>query len=173
MIYALAERNPRIAERTYVADNATLIGSVILAEDASVWFGAVIRADNDQVAIGQGSNIQDGSVIHTDPDFPVEIGERVTVGHRVVLHGCRIGDGTLVGINSVVLNGASIGENCIIGANSMVTSNKKIPPGSLVIGSPAKVVRELNEAELNMLASAADSYIEKIPLYRDALQTLT
>lgn len=166
MRYALQGVAPRIHEDAFVADEATLIGDAVVMAGASVWFGAVLRADNDAIRVGPGSNVQDGVVIHTDPGYPVEIGESVTVGHRAVLHGCAIGDYSLVGINSVVLNGARVGRYCLIGAHAMVTENKEIPDRSLVIGSPGRVARELSDEECRTLEEAARVYRRKIPRYR-------
>ena len=131
----------------YIAPNAVVIGDVQLSKDASVWFNVTLRGDNEPIVVGEGSNIQDGSVIHTDPGYKCLIGKNVTVGHMVMLHGCEIGDGSLIGIGSVVLNGAKIGKNCIIGAKALITENKEIPDNSLVVGSPGKIIREVTEEE--------------------------
>ena len=169
-IYQLGDRSVVCLGRHYIAPGARVIGSVELGEDTSVWFNAVIRGDNDQVTIGAGSNIQDGCVLHVDPGFPLVLGRNVTVGHKVMLHGCTVGDGSLVGMNAVVLNGARIGRQCLIGANTLVTEGTEIPDGSLVLGSPGKVVRELDENALAQLASAARHYQDKIALYSDTLR---
>ena len=147
--------------RHYIAPDATLLGSVILEEDASVWFNVVIRADNDRIHIGTGSNVQDGSVLHVDPGYPLTLGTRVSVGHKVMLHGCTVGDGSLIGINSVVLNGARIGRGCLIGANSLIAEGKEIPDGVLVLGSPGRVVRALSADERANLLRIADGYVER------------
>ena len=131
----------------WIAPSATVIGEVILSKDASIWFNAVLRADNEPIYIGEGSNVQDGAIIHTDPGMPCRVGKMVTVGHMAMLHGCTVGDGSLIGIGSVVLNGAKIGKNCIIGAKALITENKEIPDNSLVVGSPGKVIREVTEEE--------------------------
>ena len=131
----------------WIAPDANIIGSVHLSRDASVWFNCTLRGDNEPIVIGEGSNVQDGSIIHTDPGFKCNVGKFVTIGHMVMLHGCEIGDGSLLGIGSVVLNGAKIGKNCIIGAKALITENKVIPDNSLVVGSPGKVVREVTEEE--------------------------
>lgn len=165
MIYQIGELKPVLDGDVFVADSADLIGDVILRRNASVWFNSVIRADNDTIEVGEGSNIQDGSVIHTDPGLPVHIGEGVSVGHRAVIHGCTIGDGSLIGINAVVLNRARIGRCCLIGANALVTEGREIPDFSLALGSPAKVVRQLSEAEIAGLREIADGYVEKIRRY--------
>ncbi len=150
----------------FIAENATLIGDLILAADVSVWFQAVIRADNAPISIGKGTNIQDGCICHTDPGVPITIGQYVTVGHRAVLHGCSIGDFTLIGINAVVLNHAKIGKNCLIGANTLVTEGMEIPDNSLVIGSPGKVVRTLSTNEITRLTSGATEYIKEAKIYK-------
>lgn len=165
-IYQFGDQIPHIANDTYTAPSADLIGSVIMESESSVWFGVVIRADNDIIRIGQGSNVQDNSVLHTDPGYPVTIGEHVTVGHSVMLHGCSIGNNSLIGIGSTVMNGAVIGKNCIVGAGALITEGKKYPDRSLIIGTPAKVIRQLNDEEIEGLEKAAQSYISKIPKYQ-------
>src|SRR5438445_7625875 len=137
-IYELDGLAPQLGEGAWVADSAQVIGDVQLAEGASVWFGAILRGDNERLTIGKGSNVQDGTVLHADPGFPLTFGENVTVGHQVMLHGCTIGDGTLIGIQAVVLNGAKIGRNCIVGAGALVTEGKEFPDGSMILGAPAK-----------------------------------
>lgn len=143
----------------FVAENASAIGNVVLGEDVGIWFGAVIRGDNERITIGARSNIQDLCVLHTDPDFPLSIGTGCTIGHRAILHGCTIGDGSLVGMGATILNGATIGKNCLIGAGALVTEGKHIPDGSLVIGSPGRVVRSLGEEEVARLIRSADQYV--------------
>ncbi|MDO6459520.1 gamma carbonic anhydrase family protein [Granulosicoccaceae sp. 1_MG-2023] len=172
MIYALGERRPEIHSDTFVAPSAELIGSVILHEKASVWFNVTIRADNDVIEIGEGSNIQDGSVLHVDDDVPLHIGRHVTVGHKVMLHGCTIGDGTLIGMNAVVLNHANIGKGCLIGANALVTENMQVPDGSMVLGSPGKIVRQLDADTQRKLLAGADHYAQKVAIYREGLKPL-
>ena len=142
----------------WVADNATVLGNVIIGEDASVWFNTVIRGDSDRLEIGAGSNVQDGCVLHADPGYPLVIEEGCTIGHMVMLHGCRIGRGSLIGIGSVILNGAEIGEECLIGARSLIPEGKKIPPRSVVMGAPGKIVREVTESDLRMLQGATRHY---------------
>ena len=159
MIYSLEDRQPEIDESCFVAESADLIGSVVMHENASVWFNCVLRADNEPIVVGKNSNVQDGSVLHVDPGFPLNIGEGVTVGHKVMLHGCTIGDNSLIGINAIVLNGAKIGKNCIIGANALVTEGMEVPDGSMVLGSPGKVVKELDERAFAMLKMGADHYV--------------
>ncbi|MDH3715541.1 MAG: gamma carbonic anhydrase family protein [Gammaproteobacteria bacterium] len=167
MIYTLEDRQVELlGERHYVAPNATLIGSVTLHNDASVWFNAVLRGDNEPIVIGEGSNVQDGCVLHTDPGFPLTIDRNVTVGHKAMLHGCTIGEYSLVGINAVVLNGACIGKNCLIGANALVPEGKEIADNSLVVGSPGRVLRQLEPAQIATLRRAAAEYKKKITRYQ-------
>ena len=173
-LYSIGER--RVALRGthhYVAPDASIIGSVTLENDVSVWFNVVIRADNDQVTIGEASNVQDGSVLHVDPGYPMTLGKRVTIGHKVMLHGCTIGDGTLVGINSVIMNGAKIGPASLIGANTLVAEGKEIPGGVLVLGSPGKIVRELKQEEKDYLLKIAAGYVERSRFYKANLKEIT
>ena len=171
MIYSLGDRKVEFKGDDYfVADNATVIGSVVLENNASVWFNAVIRGDNDLITIGENSNIQDGSVLHTDGGIQLTIGKNVTVGHMVMLHGCEIGDGTLVGINSVILNGAKIGKNCLIGANTLIAEGKEIPDGSMVLGSPGKIVRQLTEEQKKGLEMSAQHYVDNFKRYKRDLK---
>ena len=151
----------------FVAPNATVIGDVELAKDASVWFNATIRGDNEPIIIGEGSNVQDGSVIHTDPGYKCLIGKNVTVGHMVMLHGCEIGDGSLIGIGSVILNGAKIGKNCIIGAKALVTEGMIVPDSSMVLGSPGKIKKTLSEDEQKMVSFGADHYVKNYKRYKE------
>lgn len=153
----------------WIADSAQVIGDVHLADDVSVWFGAVIRGDNSPIYLGARSNVQENSVIHTDPGITVEIGEDVTIGHLAMLHGCRIGNNSLIGIGAIVLNHAVIGENCIIGANALVTENTQIPDNSLVLGSPAKVVKTLAPPQIAMLRLSAAHYVEKARAFKTGL----
>ncbi|MFL2710011.1 MAG: gamma carbonic anhydrase family protein [SAR86 cluster bacterium] len=155
----------------WIAPSANVIGEVILAKDASVWFNAVLRADNEPIYVGQGSNIQDGAIIHTDPGFSCVIGEKVTVGHMAMLHGCNIGDGSLIGIGSVILNGAKIGKNCIIGSKALVTEGMEIPDGSMVLGIPGKVKKILNDEEQSVLSIGADHYVENYKKYKKLLKS--
>ena len=165
-IYELDGKSPRIGEGAWVADNATVIGDVVLGPNASVWFGAVVRGDTETIRIGANTNIQDLSVLHADHGKPLTIGDNVTVGHQAMLHGCTIGDNTLIGIQAVVLNGARIGRNCIVGAGSVVTEGKEFPDNSLIIGSPAKVVRTLDDTAARMLAASAEHYVGNAQRYR-------
>ena len=170
MKFSLGEKTVVTDGEHFIAPSASVIGAVQLGRNTSVWFNAVIRADNDDIVIGDGSNIQDCAVLHVDPGFPLTIGNNVTVGHKVMLHGCSIGDGSLIGMNAVVLNGAIIGKECLIGANALVTEGMKVPDRSLVLGSPARVVKPVSQKMLDMLVSAARHYQEKIPLYNRDLQ---
>ena len=147
MFYDLKDKKPKNSGENWVAPNATIIGDVTLEKNSSIWFNAVLRGDIENIHIGEGSNVQDGSVLHTDPGYPLKIGKDVTVGHMVMLHGCTVGDNSLIGIGAVILNNAKIGKNCIIGAKALITENKEIPDNSLVIGSPGKVVRNITEDE--------------------------
>ena len=173
MIYSLGERKPEFRGDDYwIADNATIIGSVILQNNVSIWFNAVLRGDNEPVSIGENSNVQDGVVLHTDIDgTPVIIGEGVTVGHQAMLHGCEIGNNSLVGINAVILDAAKIGRNCLIGANTLITAGKEIPDGSLVMGSPGKVVRQLSKEEIDELEQSAIHYVENFKRYKAGLRS--
>jgi carbonic anhydrase/acetyltransferase-like protein (isoleucine patch superfamily) len=160
MLYALDSKQPRLAENVYIAPGAHIIGDVKLGQNASVWFNAVIRADNHEIVVGARTNIQDGAILHTDEAVPLTLGTGVTVGHKAMLHGCVIDDYSLIGINAVILNGASIGKHCLIGANALITENMQIPDRSLVIGSPAKVVRQLNDQQCLMLEASAEHYVQ-------------
>ncbi len=172
-IYQLEAQSPVIAESAWVADSAQVIGQVTLAENASVWFGAVIRGDTERIEIGRNSNVQDGSVIHADRGFPTVIGSEVTIGHQVMLHGCTVGDGSLIGIQAVVLNGAKIGRHCIVGAGALVTEGKEFPDGSMIIGSPAKIVRQLTAEQIEGLQHGAAHYVENAQRYKTGLKKLS
>lgn len=158
-IYSLDGVRPDIADNAYVAPSAQIIGNVKMADHSSVWFGAVIRGDNDLIEIGARTNIQDNSVLHTDPGIPLIIGDGVIVGHRVMLHGCKIGENTLIGIGATILNGAVIGKNCIIGAHSLITEGKVIPDGSMVVGSPGRIIKSLTEQHFQMLQINSEVYV--------------
>lgn len=158
-IYSLDGVRPDIADNAYVAPSAQIIGNVKMADHSSVWFGAVIRGDNDLIEIGARTNIQDNSVLHTDPGIPLTIGDGVIVGHRVMLHGCKIGENTLIGIGATILNGAEIGKNCIIGAHSLITEGKVIPDGSMVVGSPGRIIKSLTEQHFQMLRINSEVYV--------------
>ncbi|MEG1454102.1 MAG: gamma carbonic anhydrase family protein [Comamonas sp.] len=171
-IYELEGRAPQMAASAWVADSAQVIGDVVLGEDVSIWFGSVLRGDTANLQIGAGSNIQDGSVLHADPGKPLVVGERVTVGHQVMLHGCTIGDESLIGIGAVILNGAKIGKNCLVGAGALVTEGKEFPDGSMIIGSPAKAVRELSPEQIDGLRKSAQHYIDNARRYKSGLRKL-
>jgi carbonic anhydrase/acetyltransferase-like protein (isoleucine patch superfamily) len=172
MIYALAERSPSIGRDCWVAPNAVLIGDVRLHEEASVWFGVTIRADQDTITVGARSNVQDGAVLHTDAGIALTIGADVTIGHLAMLHGCSIGDGSLVGINAVVLNGAKIGRGCLIAANALVKEGMEVPDGSVVMGSPGKIVRVLDEEARTVLGLNAAHYVHNARRFREQLRAL-
>ena len=161
MIYSLQDRVPVLeGDGQFVADNATVVGTVRLKANVSIWFNAVLRGDCEWIEVGANSNVQDGAVLHADAGVPLAIGDFVTAGHQVMLHGCTIGDNSLIGIGSIVLNHAKIGKNCIVGANSLVTEGKEFPDGALIVGSPAKVVRELSEEEIQYNTWSAEHYVE-------------
>lgn len=172
-VYALDGVAPRIAQGAWVADSAQVMGNVELAQDASIWFGTVVRGDTASIHVGRGSNIQDGSVLHADVGKPLWVGEEVTVGHKVMLHGCTIGDGSLVGIGAVVLNGAKIGKGCIVAAGSLVTEGKEFPDGSMIMGSPAKVVRALTPEQQQGLLLSAQHYVENARRFEAGLVRCT
>ena len=173
-LFSIGDRRVElIGERHFIAYDATLVGSIVLHNDASIWFKVVIRAEHDRITIGEESNVQDGSVLHVDPGFPMTLGRRVTIGHKVMLHGCTIEDGSLVGINSVILNGARIGPGTLVGANTLIPEGKKIPGGVLVLGSPGKVVRDLRPEERQRLLEAADGYVKRGRFYNSNLKPIT
>ena len=171
-IYELDGTRPQVSASAWVADSAQVIGRVALADDASIWFGVVIRGDTETITVGKASNIQDMSVLHADVGMPLTVGEGVTVGHKVMLHGCTIGDNSLIGIGAVVLNGAKIGKNCLVGAGSLVTEGKEFPDGSLIVGSPARVVRQLSPEQIEGLRQSAQHYVHNAHLYHAGLKKL-
>jgi carbonic anhydrase/acetyltransferase-like protein (isoleucine patch superfamily) len=171
-IYELDYIAPRLAASAWVADSAQVMGNVELGEDTSIWFGAILRGDTETITIGRGSNIQDASVLHADIGKPLTVGENVTVGHKVMLHGCTIGDGSLIGIGAVILNGAKIGKSCIVGAGALVTEGKEFPDGSMIIGSPAKVVRVLSADQQDALRMSAVHYIENARRFKSGLKKI-
>ncbi|MBT2299429.1 gamma carbonic anhydrase family protein [Variovorax paradoxus] len=171
-LYEIDGVAPQLAPGAYVADNAQVIGSVVMGENASIWFGVVARGDSDTLTIGRNSNIQDLSMLHADAGVPLTIGENVTVGHHVVLHGCTVGDNSLIGIGAVVLNNARIGRNSIVGAGSVVTEGKEFPDNSLIIGAPAKVVRTLDEAAAARLRQNADHYVKNAQRFAKGLKKI-
>ena len=173
-LFSIGERRAELrGEHHFVAYDATIVGSVILESNVNVWFKVVIRADNDQVTIGEGCNVQDGSVLHVDPGYPMNLARRVTIGHKVMLHGCDIGEGSLIGINSVVMNGARIGRNTLVGANTLIAEGKEIPEGVLVLGSPGKVVRDLKQEEKDYLYKIAQGYIDRALWYSKEFREIT
>jgi carbonic anhydrase/acetyltransferase-like protein (isoleucine patch superfamily) len=171
-IYQLGEHAPEIDASAYVADSATLIGKVTLERDASVWSGVTIRGDNERITIGTGSNVQEGTVMHTDMGFPLTIGSNVTIGHQAMLHGCTVGDGSLIGIQAVILNGAKIGKGCLVGAGALVTEGKEFPDYSLIVGAPAKVVRTLDAEAIARLEHSAASYVARGRLFKTELKKI-
>ena len=170
--FKLGESSPVVAKSAWVAQSADVLGSVELHDDVSVWFSCVIRGDNETVVIGRGTNIQDASVLHSDKGFPLHIGQYVTVGHRVILHGCTIGSGSLIGMGAIVLNGAKIGPNCLVGAGALVTEGKEFPEGSMILGSPAKVVKTLTAEQIEGLRQSALNYIDNAKRFSTLLQPL-
>ena len=171
-IYQLDDLTPTIHQTAWVADNAQVLGDVTLAEGTSVWFGVVIRGDTSTITVGKGSNIQDNSVLHADIGMPLVIGEGVTVGHQVMLHGCSIGNNSLIGIGAIVLNGAKIGNNCLVGAGALVTEGKEFPDGSMIIGSPAKAIRMLSPEQIEGLKMSARHYLTNANRYKAGLKKL-
>lgn len=171
-IYELDGVAPQVAASAWVADSGQVMGDVVLGEDASVWFGTVVRGDTARITIGAGTNVQDASVLHADYGKPLVIGERVTVGHQVMLHGCTVGDESLIGIGAIVLNGAKIGRNCLVGAGSLVTEGKEFPDGSMILGSPAKVVRQLTPEQIEGLRQSARHYMENARRFKAGLRKL-
>jgi carbonic anhydrase/acetyltransferase-like protein (isoleucine patch superfamily) len=169
MLYQLGKRKHVIEGAHFIADSASIIGSVILKENASIWFNCVIRGDNDVITIGENSNVQDGAVLHTDPGFKLTLGKGVTIGHNAMVHGCEVGDFSLIGINAVVLNGAKIGKFCLIGANTFIPEKMEIPDGSLVVGSPAVIKRQLSEQQQKMLELGAHHYVQNGQRYAKEL----
>jgi carbonic anhydrase/acetyltransferase-like protein (isoleucine patch superfamily) len=172
-MHTLGDRQPVLEGNDhYLADNATIIGRVRLKDASSVWFNCVLRGDNDWIEIGERSNIQDGSVLHTDPGLKLTVGNNVTVGHKVMLHGCTIGDNTLIGIGSTILNGARVGNDCIVGAHALITENKEFPDGSLILGAPARVARQLTPEEINAIGQSANVYVANAKRFAAELRNL-
>jgi carbonic anhydrase/acetyltransferase-like protein (isoleucine patch superfamily) len=171
-VYALDDLSPQLAEGAWVAEGAQVMGNVHMAADSSVWFGAVVRGDTETISIGEGSNIQDGSVLHADRGKPLTVGRDVTVGHQVMLHGCTIGDESLIGIGAVILNGAVIGKNCLVGARALVTEGKSFPDGSMILGSPAKAVRQLSPEEIEGLRRSARHYVDNARRFAKGLKRI-
>ena len=169
MLYEFEGKKPSHKGECFIAPDATLVGDITLGVGSSVWFKAVIRADNDRVVVGENTNVQDGAVLHCDPGFPLIIGDNVTIGHQATVHGCTVGNGSLIGINATVLNGAVIGEHCLIGANALVTEGMVIPDGSLVVGAPAKILKPLNETQTESQDRSTIEYMEKAIKYRSSI----
>jgi carbonic anhydrase/acetyltransferase-like protein (isoleucine patch superfamily) len=170
MKYTLGDSKVVCKGEYWIADNAVVIGNVVLENNANIWFNCVVRADNDVVTIGENSQLQDGCVVHVDPGHPLTLGKNVSVGHMAMLHGCTVGDGSLIGIKSVILNDAVIGKNCLIGANTLITEGKTIPDGSMVMGSPGKVVRQLTEAEIQRINRISANYAARAKRYKTELK---
>lgn len=171
-IYQLGDSIPDIHASCYVTESACVVGNVCLQEDVNVWFGASIRADNDEIVIGRGSNVQENAVLHADPGFPLRIGRDASIGHMAMVHGCTIGDGSLIGIQAVILNGARIGRNCLVGAGALVTEGKEFPDHSLIIGTPAKAVRILSGEEIERLQAIAANYVRRSQFFRANLKRI-
>lgn len=171
-VYSLNGVSPKLADDVYISPNAQVMGNVEMDEGSSAWFGAVLRGDNDLIKIGARSNVQDNSVLHTDPGMPLTIGEGVIIGHQVMLHGCTIGNNTLIGIGATVLNGAKIGNNCLIGAHALITEGKEIPDNSMVVGAPGKIIRTLNEQQIAMLKLNAEVYVANSKRFKEGLVEL-
>jgi len=168
--YSLGKEKLTTRGDFFIAESASVIGKILLKENASIWFGAVLRGDNELITVGKNSNVQDLSILHTDPGFPLEVGDYCTIGHKAVLHGCKIGNNSLIGIDAIVLNGASVGNNCLIGAGALITEGKQIPDGSLVMGSPGRVVRELSESQIEGLTESAKRYVENFKRFKSELK---
>jgi carbonic anhydrase/acetyltransferase-like protein (isoleucine patch superfamily) len=168
-IYTVGGRTPQISASSWIAPNASIIGSVALGANSSVWWNSVLRGDNENIIIGANTNIQDGSVLHADPGIPLTLGDNVTVGHMVMLHGCTVGEGSLIGIKSVIMNHVVIGKECLIGANTLIPEGKVIPDRSLVVGSPGRILRTLSDEEVERLRGTAAHYVENAQMYRDTL----
>jgi carbonic anhydrase/acetyltransferase-like protein (isoleucine patch superfamily) len=171
-VYRLGKDAPELAASAYVAPNASVIGKVVLGERATVWFGATLRGDNETITVGAGSNVQDSAVMHTDPGFPLTVGADVSIGHQAMVHGCTIGEGTLIGIQAIVMNGAVIGKGCLVGAGALITEHKVFADGSLIIGAPARVVRQLSAEERKNLLKVAANYAERGAFYRNNLHAV-
>jgi carbonic anhydrase/acetyltransferase-like protein (isoleucine patch superfamily) len=171
-LYRLGDVSPTIAPSAYVAPSASIIGNAVLGENSSVWFGAILRGDNETIRIGINSNVQDGAVLHTDPGFPLNLEANVSVGHQAMLHGCTVGEGSLIGIQAIVLNAAVIGKGCLVGAGAVITERKVFADGTLILGAPAKVVRDLTAAERENLLKIAANYVSRGAYYRNHLQLI-
>ena len=168
-IYKIGEHTPNVDASAYVSDSASVIGNVHLAANTSIWFGAALRGDNELISVGEGSNVQECAVLHTDMGYPLTVGKNVTIGHQAMLHGCTVGDGSLIGIQAVVLDGAKIGKHCLVAAGALVTSGKEFPDNSLIMGSPAKAVRELTDVQMSDIQKGVQTYIERAAYFRQQL----
>ena len=171
-IYQLGDLSPEIDSSAYITDSAIIIGKVKIDAKASVWFGTVIRGDNELIHIGENSNLQESCTLHTDPGFPLTVGKNVTVGHQAMLHGCSVGEGSLIGIQAVILNGAKIGKNCLVGAGALVTEGKEFPDNSLIVGSPAKVIRILDDAAIQKMHANTNNYVQRGQAYKTELRRI-
>lgn len=171
-IYQLGEHAPDIAASAYITDTATVVGRVTIKDNSSVWFQVAVRGDNEDITIGRNCNLQEGAVLHADPGFPIRMADNVSVGHQAMIHGCTIGEGSLIGIQAIILNGARIGKNCLVGAGALVTEGKTFPDNSLIIGSPARVLRTLDDSEIANLQRIADSYAERSRLFKMQLKKI-
>jgi len=171
-IFKIGTHTPDVDTSAYVTDSASVIGNVHLAANTSVWFGAALRGDNELISIGEGSNVQECAVLHTDMGYPLIVGKNVTIGHQAMLHGCTVGDGSLIGIQAVVLDGAVIGKNCLVAAGALVTSGKEFPENSLIMGSPAKAVRELTQEQINDIQRGVQTYIERAAYFKQELKRI-
>jgi carbonic anhydrase/acetyltransferase-like protein (isoleucine patch superfamily) len=171
-IYQLGEHAPDIAASAYITDTATVVGRVTIMDNASVWFQVAIRGDNEDITIGRNCNVQEGAVLHADPGFPLTLADNVSVGHQAMIHGCSIGEGSLVGIQAIILNGAKIGKNCLVGAGALVTEGKEFPDNSLILGAPARAIRTLNEADVANLQRIANSYVERARDFKNTLKRI-
>lgn len=171
-IYQLGEHIPDIAPSAYITDSATVVGRVTIKANSSVWFQVTVRGDNEDITIGENCNLQEGTVLHADPGFPLTLGDNVSVGHQAMIHGCTVGEGSLIGIQAVILNGAKIGKNCLVGAGALVTEGKEYPDNSLILGTPAKVVRTLSEGDIANLRRIADSYVTRSREFKNTLKKI-
>jgi len=171
-IFKIGTHTPDVDSSAYVTDSASVIGQVHLAANTSIWFGAALRGDNELISIGEGSNVQECAVLHTDIGYPLVVGKNVTIGHQAMLHGCTVGDGSLIGIQAVVLDGAVIGKNCLVAAGALVTSGKEFPDNSLIMGSPAKAVRELTQEQINDIQRGVTTYIERAAYFKQQLKRI-
>ncbi len=171
-IFKIGTHTPHVDASAYVTDSASVIGQVHLAANTSIWFGAALRGDNELISIGEGSNVQECAVLHTDMGYPLVVGKNVTIGHQAMLHGCTVGDGSLIGIQAVVLDGAVIGKNCLVAAGALVTSGKEFPDNSLIMGSPAKAVRELTQEQINDIQRGVTTYIERTAFFKQQLKRI-